>query len=510
MIFLKHAKGYAKDVIPQLPEMFRQAVNKAAGYSAESDNPTPYYRPSVKEQLQSALNLAGTAQTGAFPFAPKGAGTLGSIRKPGEQAYLGSLVDLWTTEGLNANVEGVDLGTRILNSNLKNTYTDNDSLVKSIDRTGEWPFTNVEEGFFPSLNFGEHVKDALIEKITAETGKRPPASIIHALNQYVKSYEDEVIRAPQGDYRIHTRTFGNPDLRAQLAQYVRDIRGTKQVAETPAGKAYEDYQDLSGFIHMKAPDAKGHKTLGRLLEDEYDYFEGDFEGMPALEQLAAKEKQKVENLRNNIAQGKIPLEKRLFPVYATDDAPDAYDEMADSVNALVNQGRINPRSLASGQIPIDRLYDYLVEHRTNERNKELNLNEETASREYTVAKVNDDGTEWHKLTTPDSLKYESSKMHNCVKQYANDVNTGKLEVYSLRDQNRKPSLTLGLKPAQDGSKELTQVYGPNNRAPTKEEIAQIGNFLLHKPEKIGISKMGNHEISQQLTDYFASINKFPF
>ena len=61
---------------------FIRDVNTAAGLADLYDNPNPLYAPSEDQQAKAALDLAGLMQTGAFPFAPKGAGTLGTITKP--------------------------------------------------------------------------------------------------------------------------------------------------------------------------------------------------------------------------------------------------------------------------------------------------------------------------------------------------------------------------------------------------------------------------------------------
>ena len=59
---------------------FSHDVNTAAGLADLYDNPNPLYAPSEDQQAKSALDLAGLMQTGAFPFAPSGEGTLGSIK----------------------------------------------------------------------------------------------------------------------------------------------------------------------------------------------------------------------------------------------------------------------------------------------------------------------------------------------------------------------------------------------------------------------------------------------
>lgn len=54
--------------------------NRAANTPDPYDNPNPLRGYSPEQQVGGALNLAGLAQTGAFPMAPSGQGVVGSIK----------------------------------------------------------------------------------------------------------------------------------------------------------------------------------------------------------------------------------------------------------------------------------------------------------------------------------------------------------------------------------------------------------------------------------------------
>ena len=61
-------------------DWFAGQVNRAANIPDQYDNPNPLAGYTPEQQVGGALNLAGLMQTGAFPFAPKGAGaTFGAI-----------------------------------------------------------------------------------------------------------------------------------------------------------------------------------------------------------------------------------------------------------------------------------------------------------------------------------------------------------------------------------------------------------------------------------------------
>lgn len=87
--FLKHAGKTVAEETPKLPELFRQTVSIAAGLPVEIGD--SYYIPSEKSKVKAAFNLAGLAQTGAIPFAPRGAGILGSSPVFGDPKRLKAL-----------------------------------------------------------------------------------------------------------------------------------------------------------------------------------------------------------------------------------------------------------------------------------------------------------------------------------------------------------------------------------------------------------------------------------
>ena len=59
----------------------------------------------------------------------------------------------------------------------------------------------------------------------------------------------------------------------------------------------------------------------------------------------------------------------------------------------------------------------------------------------------DNGMRIVKLTTPEALDYESKIMGHCVGSGAYDrrMQTGSIEIYSLRDDNNEPHVTFEVK-----------------------------------------------------------------
>lgn len=66
---------------------FRNNINTVAGLTEQYDNPNPLAGYTPEQQAEAALNLAGLLQTGAFPFAPKGSGTLGTVKNLNNELF---------------------------------------------------------------------------------------------------------------------------------------------------------------------------------------------------------------------------------------------------------------------------------------------------------------------------------------------------------------------------------------------------------------------------------------
>src|SRR5574343_407735 len=74
------------DAITHAGRYIKRNMDAAAGVADPYDNPYPWLAPSLEQQAEGALNIAGMLQTGALPFAPKSAGGLwGTIAKPAKK-----------------------------------------------------------------------------------------------------------------------------------------------------------------------------------------------------------------------------------------------------------------------------------------------------------------------------------------------------------------------------------------------------------------------------------------
>ena len=77
----------------------------------------------------------------------------------------------------------------------------------------------------------------------------------------------------------------------------------------------------------------------------------------------------------------------------------------------------------------------------------------------------DDGTSWNKISHSDALKAEGEYQGHCVGTYCNKANSGKAEIYSLRDAKNTPLLTAEYDPH---TRKMVQVKGRFNASPGRE------------------------------------------
>lgn len=134
------------DAVGQLGNWVAQRTNTAAGIPEQYDNPNPLLAPQGQEQ--AAFDLAGMAQLGSMPFAPKSAGgTLGT--------FIGPKAATWDTDKAAAAAKMLDDGVdpaqvwqqhmigRMPDGKLFSEIDDSQSFMKP---SNEWGWGN-REGF---------------------------------------------------------------------------------------------------------------------------------------------------------------------------------------------------------------------------------------------------------------------------------------------------------------------------------------------------------------------------
>ena len=81
---------------------------------------------------------------------------------------------------------------------------------------------------------------------------------------------------------------------------------------------------------------------------------------------------------------------------------------------------------------------------------------------------------WQRISRGTDAKIEGQKMKHCVGNYCADVDEGKIDLYSLRDENNSPLITAGFK--HKGAV-VVQMKGPENADPREKYQTHITDIL---------------------------------
>ncbi len=94
----------------------------------------------------------------------------------------------------------------------------------------------------------------------------------------------------------------------------------------------------------------------------------------------------------------------------------------------------------------------------------------------------DNGMEIVQLTTPEALDYESEYMGHCVGEgdYDSEVEAGELKIYSLRDADGMPHVTLQVGTTSTGTECVCQCKGKADKAPVARYRPYIQEFIIAK------------------------------
>ena len=87
-----------------------------------------------------------------------------------------------------------------------------------------------------------------------------------------------------------------------------------------------------------------------------------------------------------------------------------------------------------------------------------------------------DGFTAQELTTPEELEAEGDAMRHCVGSYAEEVAAGKSAIYSIRDPNGNPHVTIEIEPS---SNEVVQIRGKKDEDPVEIYWPYVGGLLEH-------------------------------
>ena len=114
----------------------------------------------------------------------------------------------------------------------------------------------------------------------------------------------------------------------------------------------------------------------------------------------------------------------------------------------------------------------------------------------TIVKQYPDGFQWVKVESAGALRNEGDSMGHCVGGYCEAVQNGDTEIYSLRDPQGRPHVTIEVKPEEGTPNDpdadpmdqqtwfqepgIRQIKGKQNLAPAKEYHPYVHDFVLGK------------------------------
>jgi hypothetical protein len=96
-----------------------------------------------------------------------------------------------------------------------------------------------------------------------------------------------------------------------------------------------------------------------------------------------------------------------------------------------------------------------------------------------IVRTYKDGFNWKRLLTAQALNREGRLMKHCVGSYANDVKKNRTRIYSLRDPENKPHLTVEMNPKLT---EIQQMKGFANN-PIKPKYISYAKDFIKNPLK---------------------------
>ena len=191
-----------------------------------------------------------------------------------------------------------------------------------------------------------------------------------------------------------------------------------------------------------------------------------------------------------------------------------FDHLVDILKQDLNEGRIRPEQLSKVSIEqaVRRAHEY-----DQERKKAMAQTALKATEGMPVHKDYGDGFKWLELAMPDkplpegytpgggndkyvfdpsgndvvhpnyqalqdALKYEGDTMGHCVGGYCPDVSSGKSRIFSLRDKNNEPHVTIEVRPQKtnDPSKSIREgVAPPELMREYQDAFSKSGQHSMH-------------------------------
>ena len=122
-----------------------------------------------------------------------------------------------------------------------------------------------------------------------------------------------------------------------------------------------------------------------------------------------------------------------------------------------------------------------------------------------IVKIYPDGYKMVRVESSNDLDVEGHLMHHCVGSYASQVRGGNSIIYSLRDQNNHPKVTIEVN--RDGV--VQQVQGPSNSEVEDEDLIEKIKEFFEDEESIDKNNNGERVRDYYENQYEVQWNSYP-
>lgn len=257
------------------------------------------------------------------------------------------------------------------------------------------------------------------------------------------------------------------------------VRSTSDRVATPQAKQWIQSQ-LFQFLINRYTDPRGVQRISQPSEDHPEWL-----------------------------QQKLQSGAEVYQVQPTQELNANIGEVADWINMWVQE---NPNS----RIP----FSWEVASQEAERwHKELSRmtaqdNPDDEAEGTDVVYEHDDGFYWVMISSPTCLSREGSRMGHCVGSYSAQVTSGRTRIFSLRNPQNHPAVTIEVNNPYEGYQfvnpsakqtdlfaggndegTVSQIKGKQNRAPVQKYVPHVIEFL----RAFGFEKFdsdGRHDLKE--------------
>lgn len=535
-------------------DAFMRSIDTAGGVPRETLDESSVFpfgiAPSIDEQAQAGLDLAGIAQTGALPFAPTSAGgTLGMAVKPKGGNWLNNNVDRTLKSYSAGDPEHVqNWVNKKLGSYIRNEMGTLEDPIRLI--ADEWP-AKQNKLLAPQLNKRDKLQD-LISKYEIEptpAGLDNPeawrAARIRSSQRDLDEVNDEIERV-QNYNPLHYTPPAMPMYADNSVYFTSQIKDKRVRAGYPAeGVAKSNLAkrwELDSDSQIRPDTVKGLKAFGEDYINNEPYLKNAPDDTPVYTLLSGETglSKLADGLRKaSDPNSKLPDELRI-PVEKLNriSVPQAVEHVAKlndweaQQQAIENMKRSRNEAVVDYKqypgkglswveiknpkktIEYDDLNEYdqvLVDYayksaRRTARSEGLDPESDDFRFRMTELMSELVNKKYNEDLVGKALKYEGDRMNHCVGSYCDTVSRGDTRVFSLRNNKGEPHVTVQTKPMEGERGNLLQVYGKNDDPVTEKYLPLVHDFMRSYPGldvntvAKGLSHVGVHDIdSDELT-----------